>query len=72
MDMTPAGSNLIRKEIHFFILTPGGVTQPFGNKRRCSTTMCNPAGVGILLYIRFANEVESLWDSGIKKMKIEK
>jgi len=45
--MTPAGSNLIRNELHFFYSDPSGVTQPRTNKRRGSTTLCNPAGVGL-------------------------
>ena len=61
--MTPAGSNLTRKEIAFFYPDPSGVTQPRTNQRRCSTTLCNPAGVWVVIFFRFASKVEPRWDS---------
>ena len=64
MDMTPRGQIFIENDMSYFFIWPQrGHTTHAGNKRRCSTTMCNPAGVGMVLVIRFANKIEPRWGS---------
>ena len=60
--MTPKGSNPIRKEMHFFILTPAGSHIHAGTNADVQRRGATPLGLGYV-FCRVANYIEPRWGS---------